>query len=39
MKELSELNFPDDVLYSDDHEWTKRENGKRIAAGIRICAS
>jgi len=26
MKELSELNFPDDVMYSDDHEWIKMEN-------------
>jgi len=26
MKELSELTFPDDVIYSDDHEWAKMEN-------------
>jgi glycine cleavage system H protein len=26
MKELSELNFPDDVMYTDDHEWTKVDN-------------
>jgi len=30
MKELSELNFPDDVMYSDDHEWTKMENDEAI---------
>jgi glycine cleavage system H protein len=30
MKELSELNFPDDVMYSDDHEWAKLENDEAI---------
>ncbi len=30
MKELSELNFPDDVMYTDDHEWTKMENDEAI---------
>ena len=30
MKELSELNFPDDILYSDDHEWAKRENSEAV---------
>ncbi len=30
MKELSELNFPDDVMYTDDHEWTKMENDETI---------
>jgi glycine cleavage system H protein len=30
MKELSELNFPDDVMYTDDHEWTKEDNGETI---------
>ncbi|MDX2446494.1 MAG: glycine cleavage system protein GcvH [Desulfobacterales bacterium] len=30
MKELSELNFPDDVMYTDDHEWTKIENGEAL---------
>jgi len=24
MKEVSELNFPDDRRYSDDHEWAKQ---------------
>ncbi len=33
MKELSELNFPDDVMYTDDHEWTKIENGE-VLIGI-----
>ena len=27
MKEVSELNFPDDLRYSDDHEWAKESNG------------
>ncbi len=31
MKELSELRFPDDVKYSDDHEWAKAE-----ATNVRI---
>ena len=30
MKELSELNFPDDVMYTDDHEWTKMDNEETI---------
>ena len=30
MKELSELNFPDDVVYTDDHEWTKMENDEAV---------
>ena len=33
MKELNELKFPDDVKYSDDHEWSKMENDE-IAIGI-----
>jgi len=27
MKEIDELNFPDDLQYSDDHEWTKATDG------------
>ena len=27
MKEVSELNFPEDLKYSDDHEWTKQTDG------------
>jgi glycine cleavage system H protein len=30
MKELSELNFPDDVMYTDDHEWAKMDNGEAV---------
>ena len=33
MKELSELNFPDDVRYSKDHEWIKSDGGK-VKIGI-----
>ncbi len=34
MKEISELNLPDDVKYTDDHEWAKEEGG-----GIRVGVS
>lgn len=27
MKEVSELNFPNDRRYSDDHEWAKQGDG------------
>jgi glycine cleavage system H protein len=33
MKDLSELHLPDDVRYSEDHEWAGRE-GRRIRIGI-----
>jgi glycine cleavage system H protein len=33
MKELDELKLPDDVRYSDDHEWARQE-GERIRIGI-----
>lgn len=33
MKEISELHFPDDLKYSDDHEWAKREDDN-IRIGI-----
>lgn len=33
MKEISELLFPDDVLYAEDHEWTRIENGT-VTIGI-----
>ena len=33
MKELSELNFPDDLKYTEDHEWSKLENGE-VTIGI-----
>jgi glycine cleavage system H protein len=28
MKELNELNLPEDVRYTDDHEWAKLVDGK-----------
>jgi glycine cleavage system H protein len=30
MKELNELKFPDDVRYTDDHEWAKLENNEAV---------
>jgi len=33
MKELSELNLPEDVRYAEDHEWT-RKKGDQIQIGI-----
>jgi glycine cleavage system H protein len=33
MKEISELNFPDDVRYADDHEWVRNE-GETATIGI-----
>ena len=33
MKEISELNFPDDLRYAEDHEWT-RAQGETVAVGI-----
>ena len=33
MKELSELNFPDDLKYTEDHEWSRLENGE-VTVGI-----
>lgn len=33
MKELNELNFPDDVRYAESHEWA-RSQGDRIQVGI-----
>jgi glycine cleavage system H protein len=34
MKEISELNLPDEVRYSDDHEWARRVDGGRVRVGI-----
>ena len=34
MKEISELNFPDDLKYAEDHVWARMENGE---ATIGIC--
>ncbi|MEA3361394.1 MAG: glycine cleavage system protein GcvH [Thermodesulfobacteriota bacterium] len=33
MKEISELTLPEDVRYSDDHEWARQE-GDFVRAGI-----
>jgi glycine cleavage system H protein len=33
VKEISELQFPDDCLYAKDHEWAKSE-GDKVRVGI-----
>lgn len=33
MKEIDELNFPDDLNYSNDHEWARQE-GEMVVVGI-----
>ena len=33
MKEISELNMPDDVRYAEDHEWARIE-GDRVRVGL-----
>jgi glycine cleavage system H protein len=33
MKELSELNLPDNVRYTEDHEWARIE-GDKVRAGL-----
>jgi len=33
MKEISELNFPEDIRYSKDHEWA-RVDGDKVKIGI-----
>lgn len=33
MKELNELNLPDDVFYTEDHEWAKAD-GDVVVIGI-----
>jgi glycine cleavage system H protein len=33
MKEISELNLPEDVRYTDDHEWVKK-SGDSVRIGI-----
>lgn len=33
MKEIEELNLPEDVRYTQDHEWARLENGE-IRVGI-----
>ena len=33
MKEISELNLPDDLRYAEDHEWARLE-GDKVRVGI-----
>ena len=33
MKEISELNLPDDLRYAEDHEWAKLE-GDKVRVGL-----
>jgi len=33
MKEVSELNLPDDLRYADDHEWARVE-GDKVRVGL-----
>jgi len=33
MKEISELNLPDDVRYGEDHEWARLE-GNKVRVGL-----
>lgn len=33
MKEISELNLPEDVRYTDDHEWARKE-GDNLKIGV-----
>ena len=33
MKELNELNFPDDLRYAESHEWARSE-GDKVKVGI-----
>lgn len=33
MKDVSELNFPDDIRYSESHEWARAEGGT-VRVGI-----
>ena len=33
MKDISDLNLPDDVRYAEDHEWVKSE-GDKVRIGI-----
>jgi glycine cleavage system H protein len=34
MKEISALILPEDVRYSDDHEWAQKHDGERFRVGI-----
>ena len=33
MKEISELNLPDDIRYAEDHEWARLE-GDKVTVGL-----
>ncbi len=33
MKEINELNLPDDIRYAEDHEWARLE-GKNVRVGL-----
>jgi glycine cleavage system H protein len=33
MKEINELNLPDDIRYADDHEWARLE-GNNVMVGL-----
>ncbi len=33
MKEINEMSLPDDVRYTDDHEWARRD-GESVTVGI-----
>jgi len=33
MKEISELNFPEELRYAEDHEWAKAQSGN-VVVGI-----
>jgi glycine cleavage system H protein len=33
MKEIDELNLPDNILYTDDHEWARLE-GDKVRVGL-----
>ena len=33
MKEINELNLPDDIRYADDHEWARLE-GNNVRVGL-----
>ena len=34
MKEISELSFPEDVRYTEEHEWAKKLEGEKFRVGI-----
>ncbi len=34
MKELGELSFPEEVRYSEDHEYARQVGGEKVRVGI-----